>query len=226
MAISQPAADDKLNSPSHSLSHRVFANDSASSVKAVVVDASNNINVGDGGTTNYAKFTSAGVLSFVGTAGISLPHIMQSDNTDQSISSAVEEQVITFDSDDHHFEINRTSSSRFTITKAGSYLVTFSAVVLSAVAGKKFVIWMKVNGDNVPSSSTYYTFKSSGANTVVTVTFIYYFVVNDYFEFWMYGNDTGIKLDYTAAVADSEGVTPAIPACPSIIMTCNYVAKD
>lgn len=193
------------------------------------VFADGGVRVGDssaGAPTNYTKFDADGTISFTGTSGIIIPHLMQSDNTDQSITDVTEEQVITFDTDVHHLGITRTSSSRFTITKEASYLITFSAVVSSSVAGKKLVIWMKKNGTNVDASATYYTFKSANANTIITVTFLYHFAVNDYFELWMYGNDTGIKLDYSAAVADSPGVTPAIPACPSIILTCNYVSKD
>lgn len=184
--------------------------------------------IGDGGTTNYTTISSTGDISFTGTAGIVLPHLMQSDSTDQTISSAVEEQVITFDTDVHHAGITRTSSSRFTIPKEGSYLITFSAIAIcaDAVPGKKINIWLKINGTNVANSNTLYTFKSQNMNTVITVTYIVHFAANDYFELWMYGNDTDIKLDATAAVADSEGVTPAIPACPSIIMTCNYSGKD
>lgn len=153
-------------------------------------------------------------------------HLMQSDNTDQNIASTTADQVITFDTDVHHYAIERTSSSRFTVRQDGSYLITFSAIVLSAVAGKIMAIWMKLNGNNVANSATYYTFKSANANTVVTVTFLYHFTSGNYFELWWWGNDTGIKLDFTAAVAANPGVTPAIPACPSIIMTCNYVGSD
>lgn len=158
--------------------------------------------------------------------GIVLPHLMQSDSTDQSISSATAEQVITFNGDIHHSEITRTSSSRFTITKSGSYLITFSILAQSSVAGKQLAVWMKKGGTNVADSATYYTFKANNATAVITVTFIYHFDANDYFEFWMWGNDTGIKLDATAALAASAGVNPAVPACPSIIMTCNFVGKD
>ena len=46
MAILQPISSDKLNSPDHSLSHRVFANDPAASVKSLVVDVNDNIGIG------------------------------------------------------------------------------------------------------------------------------------------------------------------------------------
>lgn len=154
-----------------------------------------------------------------------LPHLMQSDNTDQS-ADGTGEKVITFDTDVHHHNITRTSSSRFTLVKRGSYLITFSAVVLSSIAGKKMAVWLKVNGTNVADSATYYMFKSANANTVVTVTFIQHFEANDYFELWWWGDDAGVKLDYTAALAAVGGVNPAVPACPSIIMTANFLSND
>ena len=67
MAIQQPTLTDSQSSPDHSLSHRVFANDSASAVKAVVVDSSNNILLGDG-TTNYMQVSSTGFTTLVGSA--------------------------------------------------------------------------------------------------------------------------------------------------------------
>ena len=80
LAINQPTSGDLLSSPDHSLSHRVFANDSSAAVKAVVVDSSNNVFVGDGGTTNYTKFDSGGFPTLYGTAqgGLNLrPNLIQ-----------------------------------------------------------------------------------------------------------------------------------------------------
>lgn len=67
MAIQQPVATDKQNSPDHSLSHRVFANDDAAPAKAVVVDSSGNILLGDG-TTNYTQVSTTGDITLVGSA--------------------------------------------------------------------------------------------------------------------------------------------------------------
>lgn len=179
-----------------------------------------------GGATNYTTHASDGTISFTGTSGIVIPHLMQSDSTDQSISSVTAEQVITFDTDVHHNMIARTSSSRFTIVKTGSYLITFSGIASSNLPGKIVAIWLKIGGTNVGNSATYYTFKSANAGTVIAVNFLEHFDATNYFEFWCWGNDAGIKWDATAAVTNNPGVTPAIPACPSIIITCNYVSKD
>jgi hypothetical protein len=45
MAIEQPIGTDKLNNPSHSLSHRVFANDESAPVKSVEVDSNGDISI-------------------------------------------------------------------------------------------------------------------------------------------------------------------------------------
>jgi hypothetical protein len=220
MAIGQPTTTDKQNNPDHSLSHRVFANDSSATAQAVVVDASNNTKIGDGGSTNYAQFTSTGTLSFVGTGGIVIPHMMQSDTTDQAIANTANAQVITFNTDVHHNGITRTSASRFTITKEGSYLIAFSGIA-TGVINKKIEFWLRVDGSDVANSNTTYTFKSTGANAVIAVTFIEHFAVGQYFEFWTWGDDTGNRWDATVA-----GTSPTRPAIPSIIITANYVGQD
>lgn len=154
--------------------------------------------------------------------GIILPHLMQSDSTDQAITAdgVTNGQVITFDTDVHHHLITRTSSSRFTITKCGSYLICFSGVTMGTI-NEYIHVWLKVNGTNVANSNTIYQFKANNATTVVAVSFIEHLCVGDYFEFWTWGTSTGDKWDATAASA-----SPDRPACPSIIITANYVGAD
>jgi hypothetical protein len=45
MAIQQPISSDTLNSPDHSLSHRVFANDNTAPVQSVIVDSAGNVGI-------------------------------------------------------------------------------------------------------------------------------------------------------------------------------------
>lgn len=55
MTIQQPVGTDKLSTPDHSLSHRVFANDDASPVQSVVVDSSGNVTISKITTTGGRK---------------------------------------------------------------------------------------------------------------------------------------------------------------------------
>jgi len=149
-------------------------------------------------------------------------HIMQSDNTDQAIADITTDQVITFDTDVESTGIVRTSSSRFTIATAGSYLIAFSGVAEGKL-NEYIAVWLKVNGVNVADSNTLYRFKSNDMSTVISVTFIYSFTAGQYFEFWTWGSAVTSFWNFTAAVAANPGVTPARPACPSIIFTANRI---
>jgi len=68
MSIQQPTSSNTLNSPDHSLSHRVFANDNAAPVKKVVVDSSGNTYFGDYDGNNYTKIETDGTMTFNGDA--------------------------------------------------------------------------------------------------------------------------------------------------------------
>lgn len=145
---------------------------------------------------------------------------MQSDSTTQSVANISNAQLVTFDTDVHSLLITRTSSSRFTITMDGSYLIAISAIMDTSVANKHGEIWLRVNGNDVAGSNTRVQMPAT-SETVVAVTFVQHFAVDDYFEFWFWGDNTGVALRATAA-----GTSPTRPAVPSIIMTANYISND
>jgi len=156
-------------------------------------------------------------------SGIRLPHMQQSDSTSQTVATANVAQVVTFDTDVHSLDITRTSSSRFTIQYKGSYLIAISAVCdTDAGQSKDIELWLRVNGSDVANSNTILHLTATN-ETILAVTFIQHFDVNDYFEFWMTGEANDVRILATAAVA-----TPGEerPACPSIIMTCTYAGID
>ena len=68
MSIQQPQNIDHLNSPDHSLSHRVFANDNEAPVKKIVVDSNGDSFFGDYDGGNRTKIDSGGVVTLEGTA--------------------------------------------------------------------------------------------------------------------------------------------------------------
>ena len=165
--------------------------------------------------------TVTGLIDFTGAGGLSLPHLMQSDSTTQSIANINNAQLVTFDTDVHSVKITRTSSSRFTFTQSGSYLIAISIIAdLAAGANKHIEIWLRKNGVDVENSNTRVHLTSS-IETVVAVTFICDLEADDYFEFWTWGDSTSCQWLATAA-----GSSPTRPAVPSIIMTCNQIARD
>jgi hypothetical protein len=150
---------------------------------------------------------------------INAPYLMQSDSTDQAIANTAAAQVITFDTDVYHSGITRTSSSRFTIPTAGTYMICFSGIC-SGTLNKYIEMWLRVDGVDVASSNTIYQFKTNGNVAVIAVSFIQTFTANQYFEFWTWGDDVSSTWNSTAA-----GAAPTRPACPSIIITCNRISN-
>ena len=173
-----------------------------------------------GDDANYTAISTTGTVSFAGNAGVVLPHLMQSDTTDQAIINPANAQIINFNTDVHHNGITRTDANTFTIAKAGSYLITFSGVT-QGVINEYMHVWLKKNSAYLDNSNTIYQYKSNNATAIVAVSFIEHFAVGDTFEFWTWGSSTGDKWDATAA-----GTNPTRPACPSIIITTNYVGLD
>jgi hypothetical protein len=224
MAIAQPTSANTQNSPDHSALHRVIAADPAAAVQAVAVDGSNNTFIGDGGSTNYAKFTSAGRLSFGGTGGVSLPYGSFSDSTTQGIANVNNAYPITFNTDEAKSQVTHdtgSNPSRVQIDVAGTYLITFSAIGKSTVANKTLDIWLAVDGSPVARSNTISRFVGSGNERIITVTYIYTFTAGQYFELMWNSNDTG-----TTLIATGTQSNPTRPACPSIILTVNMISKD
>ena len=224
MAIGQPLTSNKLSSPDHSLSHRVFANDDAAVAKAVVVDSANNIILGDGGVTSYTQISASGRMTFSGSAGISWPYGSFSSTQTQTIASTTASYVITYNTDDYKSQVTHSTSvcpGAIYVDVPGTYLITFSAIGKSAAPNKKMDIWLSVNGSNVANSNTISRFVGAANERVVTVTYINKFLADQYFELYWCSDDTG-----TVLLATSASTNPTRPVCPSIITTVNMISKD
>ena len=165
--------------------------------------------------------TVTGLIDFTGEGGLSLPHMQQSDSTSQNIADIAAAQLVTFNTDVYKQHITRTSSSRFTIEFGGSYLIAISAIADLAIGTNKHIeIWLRVNGVDVVGSNTRVQIAGS-IETVVAVTFIQDLSAGDYFEFWTWGDSAACQW-----LATAKASTPTRPGVPSIIMTCNQIAKD
>jgi hypothetical protein len=166
MAIQQPSDDDKTNLPGHALSHRVFANDDASAVKAVVVDASNNVLVGDGGTTNYNKFDSGGYQTLFGTAQGELnlrPSLVDnrtklSDNVPTEITRGcnIGYSFPVYNSDGEELFFKMRISGRWNGTDDPQFGVAVTLIAGEDVGDKfKFQLeWQTTNKGNVMGTTT------------------------------------------------------------------------
>jgi hypothetical protein len=100
MAISQPVATDKLNSPDHSLMHRQIATDPSTPVQSLTIDATGAATLtctGPAATTltlvnNIA--TSGGCLAIVSTTGSIGPRVLTISNGSAAATGAIALQIV------------------------------------------------------------------------------------------------------------------------------------
>jgi hypothetical protein len=148
------------------------------------------------------------------------PHATFSSSQTQSIANAANAQAITFNTTLDAVGISLISGTRITLPQVGNYCFTFSAIGHNSGSAnaKWFNIWFRKNGVDVANSSTRVgTIKDDPVTIVVTLD-LECTTVGDYYELWMAGEDTGSQILATAAQAAVPGVSPAQPACPSIII--------
>lgn len=150
-----------------------------------------------------------------------LPYGSYYDTTDQTTPLATKSYAVTFNVTDAESGMSLAANdSVFTMTHAGKYLITFSAVMMPSAPSKTYEIFLKKGGVNYACSNTIW--KSIGTNQarIVTVTYIVTFAAGDTWQLQWWSDDGSSKMDYTTATKTN----PTRPLCPSIILTCNLVS--
>jgi len=126
--------------------------------------------------------------------------------------------------------------SRIYFTESGDYEIIISALVDSTgITGStpQFMdIWFvqgnstdNLTGTNIANSNTQCATDRSGVQMTIAVPIIVDVAANDFIRIDYRGSDTRLRWLAVAEVAANPGVTPAIPACPSILLTCKKIGK-
>jgi hypothetical protein len=147
-----------------------------------------------------------------------------SDSTDQT-GSITAGTVITYNTQDVSDGVTLVNNSEVTVPNTGKYNLQFSAQFKNVEnAQQEVVVWLKINGIDLPNSATIYTVPARknasimGYN-VASLTFLLDLNANDYVEvFWLPSIAT-VTIENLPA-----SVSPAYPAIPSIILTMLQVA--
>jgi hypothetical protein len=140
------------------------------------------------------------------------------DTTDQTAAATNTAYAITFDNTDLSAGVYRgTPTSRIYVDRPGAYNFQFSLQLSSTSGSTKLVyIWPRINGVDVPDSSTRVTLKGSNEEYVAAWNFVLRMNTGDYFQLMWATSDTGVQI-----LADPA--TAFCPAIPSVILTvsCN-----
>jgi hypothetical protein len=188
---------------------------------AIGVGTSANDGTGDPIRTAFQSTNSNFTELYAGAAV--LPFGMFSSSSTQRIANSSTAQLITFGTTEILSGLTKTSTSRFTIDAAGTYLITFSGIADTGAGGgtgKHIEIWLAVGGSYVANSNTRIQIPNEATEMTVAVSFLYTFAATNYFELFCSGDDTNVGWLATAA-----GTSPTRPACPSVIMTVNKISN-
>lgn len=148
------------------------------------------------------------------------PHATFSSSATQTVANAANAQAITYNTTLDSQGITLVSNSRITLPQVGNYCLTFSAIGHnSGSANAKWLnLWIRKNNIDEANTSTIVGTAKDAPTTVVATFVVSCTTVGDYFEMWMAGEDNTTEILATPAQAAVPSVSPAMPACPSIVV--------
>lgn len=148
------------------------------------------------------------------------PYATLSSSQTQNILSAPSAQAITYNIVGTAKGISLVSGSRIVLPQVGNYALTFSAIGHnSGSSSTRWInLFLKKNGLNVDNSSTIVTLTKQVPSAIVATFDVSATQSGDYYEIFLAGQATDCEILATPAQAAVPGVSPAMPACPSIIV--------
>lgn len=164
---------------------------------------------------------------------ISTPYNQLISNTDQAAGALGTAYAVTYDTTDFPDGITVTNNSRITFAESGVYVITYSIQFENDSNLTEFVdIWFRYEGTDIAGSNSRFGIpprKSAGVpSTLIAVTPFTVDIENDgdYVEIMWHPSDLAVTIEHYNAVAASPGVTPAIPATPSVIVGVTFVSAQ
>ena len=153
-------------------------------------------------------------------------------DADQTAANVATAYALTLNQDDFPNGISIVSNSRITVSDEGLYLINFSIQYQNTTNDVQYVdIWFRKNGTDIANSNSQFSLparKSSGtASSLIAVTpFMVDLAANDYIQIMWRVSDVGVTIQHLPAVTASPGVTPAIPATPSAIVSVTFISAQ
>jgi hypothetical protein len=149
-----------------------------------------------------------------------VPHGTFARTTTQNLANPANAEAIACNLSMDNVAITVVDNSKITVQNTGTFVVSFSAIGHNAGSSnaKWLNIFLKKNGVTVDDSSTIVAVAKDAPTTVVATFVVEATADDDYWELFLAGEDTNCEILATPAQAAVPGVSPAMPACPSIIV--------
>jgi hypothetical protein len=164
---------------------------------------------------------------------LSTPYNQLVSNSDQTAGSVATAYAVTYDVSDFPDGISIVSNSQITFADPGVYNITYSIQFKNTNNDLETVdIWLRYNGTDIANSNTRFAIparKSTGdPSYLVAVTPIMVDVTtaNHYIQIMWRVSNTAVTIEQLPAVTASPGVTPAIPATPSVIVGVTFISAQ
>ena len=164
---------------------------------------------------------------------LQLPYNQLMSDQDQTAASVANAYAITLNINEFPNGISVVSNSRITFAKEGIYNVAYSIQLKNTDNSAHDVdIWLRKNGTDIPSSNSRFSLparKSSGDPShliAVTPVMVDITADNQYVEIMWRIDNTAVSIETFAAIPANPGVTPAIPATPSVIVGITHVSAQ
>jgi hypothetical protein len=164
---------------------------------------------------------------------LQLPYNQLSSNQNQTAASVANAYAITLNTNEFPDGISIVSNSRITFAKKGIYNVAYSIQFKNTTNDQQNIdIWLRKNGTDVANSNSRFTIssrKSAGDPShliAVTPIMVDMTADNQYVEIMWRVENIGVSIEHFPAVTASPGVTPAIPATPSVIVGVTHVSAQ
>lgn len=164
---------------------------------------------------------------------LQLPYEQFTSNQNQTAASVAVAYPVTLNNSFFPDGITIVSNSRITFSKRGIYRLDYSLAFKNTVNDAVNIdIWFRYNGTDIANSNSRFSIparKSTGSPSyliAVTPFMVDIPVDGGYVEIIWRTENTGVSMEALPAVTASPGVTPAIPATPSAIVTVQHVSAQ
>ena len=164
---------------------------------------------------------------------LNTPYNQIISNSDQTAASVANAYAITYSTTDFPDGISVVSNSRITFAQPGIYNIVYSIQFKNTNNDLETIdVWLRQNGTDVANSNTRFAIparKSTGDPSylvAVTPIMVDITTANHYVEIMWRVSNTAVTIEQLPAVTASPGVTPAIPATPSVIVGVTHVSAQ
>ena len=164
---------------------------------------------------------------------LNTPYNQLTSDQDQTAASVADAYAITLNGSDFPDGISVVSNSQITFAQPGIYNIVYSIQLKNTDNSAHDVdIWLRYNGTDIPNSNSRFSLparKSSGDPShliAVTPIMVDVTTANHYVEIMWRVSNTAVSIEQYPAVAASPGVTPAIPATPSVIVGVTFISAQ